>query len=101
MLSGKVGKISWGYYAAADVHGYTVLRTKDTKQWSMTGVVGACNKFNLTQRPLVFIAPHQKGHWEWPIRSITVEHGVISAQLGEPQTVSTGTELTGRALGHH
>lgn len=100
MLTGPVGKIKWAYYVAADVHGFTVVRNRQTKQLSLSGVLGESNSYNLAQRPLTFIAPYKDGEWRWPIESITIEHHIIRATLGPMETTTTGYALTGAARGN-
>lgn len=99
MLTGVIGQIKWHYYVAADVHGYTVVRHKETKQWSMSGIVGNADAFKLAQRPLTFVASYGKGEWSWPIESLEMKDGAITAKLG-PQIKPQGTESIGREYGN-
>lgn len=87
MLTGPIGRIEWGYYVAADVHGYTVTRHRETRQWSLTGIVGTSDAFKLSQRPLTFVAPYnnEAGKWTWPIRSITITDRAVRAELDPPK----------------
>lgn len=91
MITGVVGSIKWGtppgWYTAAGIHGYTVTCTK-AGQWSLSAQLVLANAFNLSQRPLVFVAKLKDGEWRWPIASMTLDKDTqhISAQLGAPET---------------
>jgi hypothetical protein len=86
MLKGVNGQIKWSYHVAADIKGYTVSRNATTKEWSMRGTAVQADAFKLAQRPLVFVAPHQGGEWRWPIESVQVDGGTVTASLGPPLT---------------
>lgn len=82
-ITGVVGQIKWSYYAAAAINGYTI--TLAGSAWRLTGQVVMSDAFKLSQRPLVFVAPHATGEWRWPIESFTVgpnQH--LVATLGPP-----------------
>ena len=68
-ITGVVGHIKWGWNPAAAINGYTVTVTKHGV-WSLRATVINANAFNLTQRPLVFVAPHEKGEWVWRLRAV-------------------------------
>jgi hypothetical protein len=86
-IRGVVGQITWSYYTAAAINGYTVTRTK-AGQWSLAATVVVANAYNLRQRPLMFVAPHAKGEWRWPIESLDMvtDRGPnqLQATLGAP-----------------
>lgn len=89
-MKGVVGQITWGYYTAAAINGYTVTRAGRgaEAQWTLVGTVVIADGFKLMQRPLFFVAPHAKGEWRWPITSIDMGPNVgpnqIRATLGHP-----------------
>jgi len=88
MLTGVVGHIKWRIYTAAAIHGYTVSRSKDGRQWSLVATVVLSNAFNLAQTPLTFVAKHAKGSWTFPIQSMSpVQRDTyqVTARLGPPQ----------------
>jgi hypothetical protein len=76
-----VGQIRWAYYVAARLEGYAVSRD-DAGIWRLSGRVVISDAFKLSQRPLMFIAPHAKGEWRWPILELTVDCGQVRARLG-------------------
>lgn len=73
-IIGIVGRIDWGYFAAAAVNGYR-LRQHDDGHWSLTGTVVNVDAFKICQRPLTFVAPHKDGEWRWPVRTIDLGEG--------------------------
>jgi hypothetical protein len=86
-IRGVVGQIKWSYYVAAAIHGYAVTRST-TGVWHLRATVVMADAFKLKQRPLTFVAPHEKGEWRWPIDTIemgsTVGPNQIRATLGAP-----------------
>lgn len=82
-IRGVVGQVKWAYYMAAALNGYTVRRSA-TGAWSLRGVVVQADAFKLSQRPLVFVAPHDKGEWRWPILDFELQAGTLTARLGPP-----------------
>ena len=85
-IQGVVGQIMWSYYKAALLEGYTVTRSP-TNEWTLRArvVPGASDAFKLAQRPLVFVAPTEHGAMKWPIESLQVVDGALTAQLGPPE----------------
>jgi hypothetical protein len=68
-IRGVVGRIDWGYFAAAAINGYTVQRLEDGS-WLLRGTVVTFDQFKIRQRNLIFVAPHQNGEWRWPIKHL-------------------------------
>lgn len=85
VVRGVVGKVCWGYYTAAAVHGFTVSRNAEG-QWRLTGSVVMTDRFKLAQRPLWFAAPYVKrgarAEWRWPIEACDIQNSQITATLG-------------------
>ena len=82
-ITGMEGQVTWSSYTAAAVHGYTITRTEGAG-WALRGFLGASDAFKLAQRPLVFVAPHAKGAWRWPITDLSIADGALTATLGPP-----------------
>ena len=81
-LRGTVGAIRWFHYTAAAINGYTVTPT-ESERLSLVATVVMKDAFKLSQRPLVFEAPHKQGAWKWPIVTFTLaENGRLTATLG-------------------
>lgn len=81
-IKGVVGLVKWSYYTAAAINGYTVTRSESV--WTLQASVVASDAFKLSQRPLVFVAPHAKGEWRWPIESLYIVDGTLTARLCPP-----------------
>ena len=86
MIRGVVGQIRWAYYTAAAINGYTVTRSK-AGAWSLSATVVLADAFKIAQRPLLFVAPHEKGEWVWPINTLEYDSRLgpnLRATLGTP-----------------
>lgn len=81
-ITGVHGRIEWAYRVAATIHGYTV--TRDGAHWSLRATLTTADAFALRQRPLLFVAPHAKGAWLWPITDCQRHDQTVTAQLGAP-----------------
>lgn len=92
VIRGVVGQIRWSYYVAGAVNDYTVWRAQGV--WQLQATVVRADAYNLTQRPLWFVAPTKHGAWRWPIQILQVADGrqntlpsgpfPIRARLGPP-----------------
>lgn len=91
MIRGVKAVIRWAYYNAAAINGYTVTRKDGT--WNLRATVVSSDAFKMAQRPLVFVAPHAKGEWRWPIESLRVEANQLVATLGTPDKETSGHGL--------
>lgn len=83
VVRGVKAVIKWSYYNAAAIEGYTVTRSPNG-DWSLRATVVMSDSFKLKQAPLVFVAPHDKGAWYWPIVEMNLQGGVVTATLGNP-----------------
>lgn len=86
IIRGVVAQIRWAYYDAATVDGYTVVRhlagPGRPPSWSVSARIVTSDKFKMAQRPLIFVAPHAKGRWVWPIKDYLILDGTLTADLG-------------------
>lgn len=89
VIRGVVGQIKWAYYVAAGVEGFTVVRNATPAprpgvpaRWSMTARIVGSDPYKMAQRPLLFVAPHAKGRWVWPIEDFVITDGTMTAKLG-------------------
>jgi hypothetical protein len=89
VIRGVVGQIRWAYYVAAGVEGYTVVRNQRPASrpgvkatWSLKARIVGSDKFKMAQRPLLFVAPHAKGRWMWPIEDFVMVQDELTARLG-------------------
>jgi hypothetical protein len=74
VIRGVVGRIDWGYFAAAALNGYAIRPCADGS-WTFRGTVVTFDAFKIRQRPLVFVAPHQDGEWRWPVTAFELGEG--------------------------
>ena len=81
-ITGVKARIDWSYYAAAALLNYTV--TKTAAGWRVSAAVVTADSFKLSQTPLVFVAPHVKGEWRWPVTELSIKDGRLTASLGPP-----------------
>lgn len=83
-ISGVAGAVMWSYYKAAIIEGYTVVGRgpKGALRWSLSARVVHADAFKLSQRPLVFVAVHERGSWRWPIVEFTLVNNRLTAELG-------------------
>lgn len=89
-ITGVIGRITWSYYTAAQIEGYTVRRSP-SNEWTLCAVVVLSDSFKIRQRPLMFRAVRKlggtMGEWVWPIVEFTSDpksKGEITARLGPP-----------------
>jgi hypothetical protein len=75
VIRGVVGRMDWGYFAAAAINGYSLRRDPKDGSWSLRGTVVSLDSFKIRQRPLTFVAPHKDGEWRWPVQQIDVAPG--------------------------
>jgi len=79
-ITGVEGQIRWAYHSAAVLRAWTVVSSDATR--TLTASIVSQDTFRVSQRPLVFVAPHAKGSWTWPIEELQIQDGVLSARLG-------------------
>lgn len=82
-LYGAKGAVRWSYYNAASVEDYAVRRHPDGR-YALSARVVMADAFRLKQRPLTFVALHDKGSWIWPVLEFNLERGQMQATLGSP-----------------
>jgi hypothetical protein len=92
-IRGIVGRVDWGYFAAAAINNYSATPLADGS-WSLHATVVSFDAFKIRQKPLIFVAPHKDGEWRWPIRTVDLSEGAgpreLRATLGQqlPEMVS-------------
>jgi hypothetical protein len=79
-ITGKLGVIRWGFHEAATVGPWTIQN--DAAGVALTAPVTASDPFRLTQAPLSFQAAVGAGTWRWPVESLTILDGTLTARLG-------------------
>jgi len=86
-IRGTVGQIRWAYYVAAGVEGYTAMRRQKPRPgvrdtWTLSARIVGADAFKMAQRPLLFVAPFDRGRWLWPIEEFRMEGDRLIARLG-------------------
>ncbi|HEY6360536.1 MAG TPA: hypothetical protein VIX63_05500 [Vicinamibacterales bacterium] len=81
-IRGVRGVVRWGAYGtAAEVAAYTITPLA-AGGLELVATFMSADRFQLTQRPLAFIAPVAGGAWRWPIETITGTETTLRATLG-------------------
>ena len=81
-VQGVVGIVKWNYYNAAAIEGYALKRNADKRTWTLRARVVMTDRFKLSQKGLMFVAPHARGQWRWPIEEFNIADGIMTARLG-------------------
>lgn len=79
-VTGLVGELRWAYHRAGEIRDWTV-RTEEGRT-SFSGLLDRPDAFRLSQQPLVFVAPHARGAYRWPVLSLQVTGASCTATLG-------------------
>jgi hypothetical protein len=82
-IRGAGAVVKWNYHTAASLTAYTVSRD-DVGVWQLYATVVEADPYLLTQRPLIFVAPHKRGAFRWPIETWDMADDRLTAQLGPP-----------------
>jgi len=83
-VTGQTARVAWGYLTAATVRAWTVTKAEDGS-WSLAATIDDTDTFRVTQRPLVFKASHARGTWRWPVATLQITDGTLTASLGPPE----------------
>jgi hypothetical protein len=83
-VSGRVARVKWTYFTAAEVSAYTVTY-EAAGAWQMGAKVEIADAYLLTQRPLMFVAPFRGGAWQWPVKTVELaaDGRRLTARLGD------------------
>ena len=81
VLKGTEAEVRWSYRRAAQVREWVL--TSEPSGTTVTAAVGNCDAYAMTQTPLEFVVPRERGQpWRWPILSLAFTGDSFSAQLG-------------------
>ena len=89
-IRGVTASLVWGYHPAAVLGVWTVR--KDEDGWGLEAHVQSTDKFRVTQQPLTFVATHATGAWRWPVITLAMTAGAVTARLG-PKEASHAIEV--------
>lgn len=82
VMRGAAGGVKWGYYPAADLGAWS-LTIDPSSGGQLSAAVVSHDGYRLSQQPLTFVVRRSSGQaWTWPIESLTVQNGSITARLG-------------------
>jgi hypothetical protein len=82
-VTGRGGDVRWGYHSAATLSSWTVVA--DAAGGDLSGAVVTVDTYRVTQRPMVFVAKLSRGEWRWPVESLQIVDGTLTARLGPPE----------------
>jgi hypothetical protein len=83
-VTGQTARVAWGDLTAAHVRAWTVTKAHDGS-WSLAATVDDQDAFRVTQRPLVFSARFGRVTRRWPVESLQMLDGTLTASLGPPE----------------
>jgi hypothetical protein len=85
-ITGIHGAVRWSYFTAAAIHGYSLTPhgSPPGSEWLLSAHVTDVDAFKLAQRPLIFVAPHNKGAIRWPVLALELagDGRRLTARLG-------------------
>lgn len=79
---GARGLVKYAYLVAAEVTGFVITFDKQTRGGTLGATVVTSVPHWLTQTPLVFVVPTKAGAVRWPIETLTIADGRLTARLG-------------------
>jgi hypothetical protein len=83
MLTSEVGRIDWGYFAAAALMHCRVSKPGIDGRFTLRAIVVNHDAFKLCQRPLVFILRTRRAEWRWRLDRMDFDRasGVLVADM--------------------
>lgn len=79
-VNGLTASLRWSYYEAGVLGAWALTVAGGVR--SLTAQVIRADAFRVSQRPLVFVAPHATGAWRWPVVELQIEGATLTATLG-------------------
>lgn len=79
LLNGSGGKVLWGYAVAAECDKFEVQQSG--KKITLEARLGASDVFRLRQSSLIFEVRAGACRWTWPITTLAVTNGRLTATL--------------------
>jgi len=71
------------YHLAATVGPWTMTLENAAGDLSVSAAVVSADTYRVSQQPLVFVVPRGQGSaWRWPVKSLQVADGRLTASLG-------------------
>jgi hypothetical protein len=83
-LRGGAATLVWGYHTVADLRAWRIV--KGAQGWHLSATWTSVNPYRARKTPLYFTAPHDKGHWCFPvIGELVISGPSLTAPLGPPE----------------
>jgi hypothetical protein len=78
---GVAGVVRWSYHTAASLGTWTMAIGPEGI--TLTASVLSSDAFKVSQQPLTFVVVRPNGvTWRWPIQSLQIDSGSLTASLG-------------------
>jgi hypothetical protein len=78
---GAAGVVRWSYHTAASLGPWTMALGPEGI--TLTASVLSSDAFKVSQQPLTFMVVRPNGvTWRWPIQSLQIDSGSLTASLG-------------------
>lgn len=74
------GLIRWGYDTAATLNGWSIAPQKNGT-FTLSGAVADVHPFNVTQKPLTFVAPVHNTELRLAVQTLTLDKRTLTATL--------------------
>ncbi len=81
VFRGEAAELRWGYHPAAVLTDWT-MTPQGASSLTVTARVVSSDAFRVSQHPIVFTVPRQIADWKWPVRSLQIANGALTAELG-------------------
>jgi hypothetical protein len=84
VFRGPEAQVKWGYHLAVSLGPWELMA--DDRGGTVTATVVTHDACAASQQPLTFVVPRPKGHkWVWPIQSLQIADGKLTASVGPLQ----------------
>ena len=83
VITGSGGVVKWAYHKAVSLGAWTI--TAEPTVTTCTATVVTHDTFAASQRPLVLVIPRTTTEWTWPIESLQIVDGTLTASLGQQE----------------
>lgn len=75
-IRGDAGQLRWSYHVAALLGSWTLV------DHVLTAKVLTSDALRVSQRPLTFLVPRPGRPWVWPLDSLQIADGTLTATVG-------------------
>jgi hypothetical protein len=82
-MRGAAGAVMWSYHVAASLADWTY--TAEPDGGTVTAKVVTHDAFKVSQQPVTFVVRRPTGQWTWPIQSLQIANGTLTARVGSPE----------------